>query len=69
MAFRYTVKGILGQGTFGQVVECVPDTATKAPVAVKVIKNQAAFYHQVTLLRSLHEPCPGPHLTLRFCST
>ncbi|KAK9863799.1 hypothetical protein WJX84_009568 [Apatococcus fuscideae] len=43
---RYTVKGILGQGTFGQVVECVPDTATKAPVAVKVIKNQAAFYHQ-----------------------
>ncbi|KAK9828210.1 hypothetical protein WJX74_003592 [Apatococcus lobatus] len=43
---RYTVKGILGQGTFGQVVECASDVATDAPVAVKVIKNQAAFYHQ-----------------------
>lgn len=44
---RYTVKGILGQGTFGQVVECTSDVAPDAPVAVKVIKNQAAFYHQV----------------------
>ena len=44
---RYTVKGVLGQGTFGQVVECTSDAAPDAPVAVKVIKNQAAFYHQV----------------------
>ena len=62
---RYTVKGILGQGTFGQVVECVSDTSPEAPVAVKVIKNQAAFYHQVcasccpaqSSITIFHGPC------------
>ncbi|KAK9828495.1 hypothetical protein WJX72_000356 [[Myrmecia] bisecta] len=42
---RYTVQDMLGQGTFGQVVECLCEV-TGETVAVKVIKNQTAFYHQ-----------------------
>ncbi|SPT19727.1 unnamed protein product [Triticum aestivum] len=48
---------MLGQGTFGQVVKCW-DTETNKYVAVKVIKNQPAFYQQaimeVSLLRTVH---------------
>lgn len=55
---RFIVKEMLGQGTFGQVVKCW-DTETNDYVAVKVIKNQPAFYHQaimeVSLLRTLNE--------------
>ena len=47
MGNRYTVKDLLGQGTFGQVVRCVRED-TGEEVAVKVIKNQPAFYHQVS---------------------
>jgi hypothetical protein len=36
---------MLGQGTFGQVAACYSD-AQGASVAVKVIKNQPAYYHQ-----------------------
>ena len=43
---------MLGQGTFGQVVHCQCLTSGASftagdSVAVKVIKNQNAFYHQV----------------------
>ncbi|CAD6259719.1 unnamed protein product [Miscanthus lutarioriparius] len=55
---RFIVKEMLGQGTFGQVVKCW-DTQTNDYVAVKVIKNQPAFYHQaimeVSLLRTLNQ--------------
>ncbi|KAL6652088.1 hypothetical protein ACP70R_011013 [Stipagrostis hirtigluma subsp. patula] len=55
---RFIVKEMLGQGTFGQVVKCW-DTETNDYVAVKVIKNQPAFYHQaiseVSLLKSLNQ--------------
>ncbi|ONM14247.1 hypothetical protein ZEAMMB73_Zm00001d002418 [Zea mays] len=55
---RFIVKEMLGQGTFGQVVKCW-DTETNDYVAVKVIKNQPAFYHQaimeVSLLRTLNQ--------------
>lgn len=47
---RYIVRSLLGQGTFGQVVECTrigPDAATEQ-VAVKVIKNQSAYFNQVS---------------------
>jgi len=45
---RYIVKDILGQGTFGQVAKCwVPETNNH--VAVKVIKNQPAYYHQAVV--------------------
>ncbi|VAH36140.1 unnamed protein product [Triticum turgidum subsp. durum] len=55
---RFVVKEMLGQGTFGQVVKCW-DTETNKYVAVKVIKNQPAFYQQaimeVSLLRTLNQ--------------
>lgn len=55
---RFIVKEMLGQGTFGQVVKCW-DTETSDYVAVKVIKNQPAFYQQaiteVSLLRTLNQ--------------
>ena len=50
---QYRVTGSLGSGTFGQVFECAvledvggvhSDTGGRA--AVKIIKNQAAYYHQ-----------------------
>lgn len=44
---RYVVKEMLGQGTFGQVVRCTLQD-TQENLAVKVIKNQTAFYHQVS---------------------
>jgi len=44
---RYVVRDMLGQGTFGQVVRCLRED-TREEVAVKVIKNQTAFYHQVS---------------------
>lgn len=44
---RYIVRDMLGQGTFGQVVRCCRED-TREEVAVKVIKNQTAFYHQVS---------------------
>lgn len=42
---RYTVLEMLGQGTFGQVAACYSE-ASGCSVAVKVIKNQPAYYHQ-----------------------
>ena len=48
---------MLGQGTFGQVAKCICQQ-TGEVVAVKVIKNQAAFFHQaqveVGVLRHLN---------------
>lgn len=42
---RYVIIDLLGQGTFGQVVKC-QNVYTKELVAVKVIKNQPAYYNQ-----------------------
>ena len=42
------MEKLLGQGTFGQVVKCVRED-TREVVAIKVIKNQQAFYQQVLL--------------------
>ncbi|KAJ7566915.1 hypothetical protein O6H91_02G124000 [Diphasiastrum complanatum] len=42
---RYIVKDLLGQGTFGQVAKCWAHEAASF-VAIKVIKNQPAYYHQ-----------------------
>eukprot|EP00798_Chlamydomonas_sp_ICE-L_P024982 gene24982-10644_t len=42
---HYVIKDMLGQGTFGQVVSCWCDEFQKFH-AVKVIKNQPAYYHQ-----------------------
>ncbi|XP_077244716.1 dual specificity protein kinase YAK1 homolog isoform X2 [Tasmannia lanceolata] len=55
---RYVVKDILGQGTFGQVAKCWV-SETNSFVAVKIIKNQLAFYQQshveVSILRMLNQ--------------
>ncbi|XP_065018275.1 dual specificity protein kinase YAK1 homolog isoform X5 [Musa acuminata AAA Group] len=55
---RYTVKDILGQGTFGQVAKCW-DLETNCYVAVKIIKNQPAYYRQavveVSILHMLNQ--------------
>ena len=42
LASRYIVKRLLGQGTFGKVVEAV-DSQTGLSVAVKIIKNIAKY--------------------------
>jgi dual specificity protein kinase YAK1 len=45
MICRYRVLENLGSGTFGQVFECEVEGSSDK-VAIKVIKNQAAYYHQ-----------------------
>ncbi|KMT16657.1 hypothetical protein BVRB_3g049430 [Beta vulgaris subsp. vulgaris] len=55
---RYIVKDILGHGTFGQVAKCwVPETSSF--VAIKIIKNQPAYYQQawveVSILTTLNK--------------
>ncbi|KAK0577699.1 hypothetical protein LWI29_037221 [Acer saccharum] len=54
---RYIVKDVLGHGTFGQVARCL-DVETNSFVAVKIIKNQPAYYQQalveVSILTTLN---------------
>eukprot|EP00227_Mantoniella_beaufortii_P016602 CAMPEP_0197580606 /NCGR_PEP_ID=MMETSP1326-20131121/4363_1 /TAXON_ID=1155430 /ORGANISM="Genus nov. species nov., Strain RCC2288" /LENGTH=356 /DNA_ID=CAMNT_0043144387 /DNA_START=318 /DNA_END=1385 /DNA_ORIENTATION=+ len=42
---EYEVRDVLGSGTFGQVVRC-REKGTGRAVAVKVIKNHPAYFHQ-----------------------
>ncbi|XP_043816000.1 dual specificity protein kinase YAK1 homolog isoform X2 [Manihot esculenta] len=55
---RYIVKDVLGHGTFGQVAKCW-FAETNSFVAVKIIKNQPAYYQQalveVSILRTLNK--------------
>ncbi|KAK1441529.1 hypothetical protein QVD17_07503 [Tagetes erecta] len=54
---RYIVKDMLGQGTFGQVAKCWVAELDRF-VAVKIIKNQPAYYRQalveVSILTTLN---------------
>ncbi|GAM17232.1 hypothetical protein SAMD00019534_004070 [Acytostelium subglobosum LB1] len=54
---RYKVIDSLGQGTFGQVVKC-QNLDTNELVAVKILKNKAAYYQQgkleIEMLRKLN---------------
>ncbi|CAN8073908.1 unnamed protein product [Agarophyton chilense] len=54
---RYTVLDLLGTGTFGQVVKCRHHRSSQI-VAVKVIKNQPAYFNQawveINILKMLH---------------
>jgi len=56
MWYRYIVKDLLGHGTFGQVAKCW-DSDSNSFVAVKIIKNQPAYYQQalveVTILSTV----------------
>mmetsp|Transcript_18658 Transcript_18658/g.39222 ORF Transcript_18658/g.39222 Transcript_18658/m.39222 type:complete len:441 (+) Transcript_18658:198-1520(+) len=57
----YVVVDLLGTGTFGQVVEC-RHLGTGQTVAIKVIKNQPAYFQQawmeIYMLRRIHD-CHG----------
>lgn len=54
---KYVILDLLGQGTFGQVVKC-QNLQSRELVAVKVIKNQPAYFNQsmmeVTVLEMLN---------------
>ncbi|KAI9208582.1 kinase-like domain-containing protein, partial [Polychytrium aggregatum] len=45
IAYRYEVLGLLGKGSFGQVVRCL-DHKTKKTVALKIIRNKKRFEKQ-----------------------
>ncbi|EIW71932.1 hypothetical protein TREMEDRAFT_41420 [Tremella mesenterica DSM 1558] len=45
LCYRYEVVGILGKGSFGQVVQC-RDHKTGVSVAVKIIRNKKRFHQQ-----------------------
>jgi dual specificity tyrosine-phosphorylation-regulated kinase 2/3/4 len=45
ICYRYEVMGILGKGSFGQVLEC-RDHKTGKSVAVKIIRNKKRFHAQ-----------------------
>ena len=68
---RYTVIGLLGRGTFGQVFKC-RDEERGLTVAVKVLKNKAAYFRQglleVGILTAVNTNCDrsGARHTLRI---
>lgn len=45
IAYRYEITGLLGKGSFGQVVRCL-DHKRKEEVAVKIIRNKRRFHQQ-----------------------
>eukprot|EP00050_Salpingoeca_kvevrii_P014507 m.36891 g.36891 ORF g.36891 m.36891 type:complete len:714 (+) comp5803_c0_seq3:209-2350(+) len=61
---RYVILGLLGQGTFGQVVKC-RDLVTNRIVAVKVVKNSPQYREQskmeISILRSFVQNRGHPH--------
>ncbi|CAK9227367.1 unnamed protein product [Sphagnum jensenii] len=69
---RYVVKELVGQGTFGQVARCYT-TETNMTVAVKIIKNQLAYYTQAKVeigilhvLNTKHDPRDEHHVVRSF---
>jgi serine/threonine protein kinase len=46
LAFRYEIMGVLGRGSYGQVVRC-RDYKTNKLLAVKIIRNKKRFHRQV----------------------
>lgn len=58
LCYRYEVVGVLGKGSFGQVVQC-RDHKTGKSVAVKIIRNKKRFHAQalveVKILQQLIE--------------
>ncbi|KAJ9107169.1 hypothetical protein QFC19_002829 [Naganishia cerealis] len=45
LAYRYEILGLLGKGSFGQVIQC-RDHKTGDCVAVKIIRNKKRFHQQ-----------------------
>ena len=58
---RYEIGGVLGKGSFGQVVEAY-DRVKRATVAIKIVKSRPAFYNQarveLRILRLLQQKDP-----------
>lgn len=58
--YSYKIVDLLGQGTFGQVVKCIRED-TGDIVAVKIVKNLPAYFHQarveVGILQMLNSRC------------
>ncbi|KAK9480189.1 hypothetical protein V1514DRAFT_318463 [Lipomyces japonicus] len=58
LAYRYEIIGILGNGSFGQVVKCI-DHKTGGLVAIKIIRNKKRFHTQALtetkILQNLNE--------------
>ena len=48
VAYRYEIQGILGKGSFGQVMKCL-DHKTNTLKAVKIIRNKKRFHHQALI--------------------
>jgi serine/threonine protein kinase len=44
----YEILERLGHGTFGQVLKCMPSFGNQ-PIALKIIKNKPAYFHQATV--------------------
>ncbi|WRT70072.1 uncharacterized protein IL334_007066 [Kwoniella shivajii] len=70
LCYRYEVVGILGKGSFGQVVQC-RDHKTGGSVAVKIIRNKKRFHSQalveVKILEQLVEWDPeDKHFMVRM---
>ncbi|WVQ77457.1 hypothetical protein IAR50_007143 [Cryptococcus sp. DSM 104548] len=70
LCYRYEVGGILGKGSFGQVVQC-RDHKTGKSVAVKIIRNKKRFHTQalveVKILQQLVEWDPdNKHFMVRM---
>ena len=55
---QFLILDLLGHGTFGQVAKCI-NLKTKEIVAIKIIKNQSAYFNQsmmeVTILELLNQ--------------
>jgi dual specificity tyrosine-phosphorylation-regulated kinase 2/3/4 len=59
IAYRYEVQGVLGKGSFGQVLK-VLDYKTGTYKALKVIRNKKRFHHQVCPAAECRSSFPGP---------
>ncbi|XP_041009722.1 dual specificity protein kinase YAK1 homolog [Juglans microcarpa x Juglans regia] len=69
---RYIVNDVLGHGTFGQVAKCW-DAETNCFIALKIIKNQPAYYQQalvevsiLTTLNKKYDPEDKHHIVRIF---
>jgi dual specificity tyrosine-phosphorylation-regulated kinase 2/3/4 len=70
LCYRYQVEGMLGKGSFGQVVQC-RDHKTGGSAAIKIIRNKKRFHTQalveVRILQQLVEWDPNDnHFMVRM---
>jgi dual specificity tyrosine-phosphorylation-regulated kinase 2/3/4 len=73
ISYRYEILGMLGKGSFGQVVRCV-DHKTNTQVAVKIIRNKKRFHTQaqveIRVLSHLRDRDPeGKYGIIRMLDT